>query len=172
MNPINSFPLISTRTISKVMRLLVSVLLVMASLTAPFSQSVRADVTKFNERSDFSINLYNDCTGETIALEGSLHTSLTLVADGSGNIHVSYHSNWQNMRGTSLSSGDKYIGSSTASSSSSGIFDPNAVYTEAVSMQLIGQGKAPDLRLHIMFHYTIVDGRITAYINSATLDCR
>ncbi len=172
MNPINSFPLISTRTSGKVTRLLVSVLLVMASLTAPFTQIVRADVTKFNERSDFSIVLYNDCTGEAIAFEGSLHTSLTLVADGSGNIHISSHSNWQNVRGTSLSSGDRYVGSFTESTSSSGVFDPNAVTTAVSSMQLIGQGKATDMRLHVIYHYTIVDGKVRAFIDSATFDCR
>ena len=172
MNPINSSPLIPSRTSGKLTRLLVSVLLVMAGLTAPFTQSVSADVTKLNERSDFSIVLYNDCTGETIAFEGSLHTSLRLVADGSGNIHVSSHSNWQNMRGIGLSSGDKYVGSATASTSSSGVSDPTTVYTEAVNIQLIGQGKVPDLRLHVIYHYTIVDGRITTFIDSATLDCR
>ncbi len=168
MNPINSFPLIS----GKLMRLLVSVLLVMASVAAPFTQSVRADVTKFNERSDFSIDLYKDCMGETISLEGSLHTSLTLVADGSGNIHVSSHSNWQHMRGTGLSTGDKYIGIETTSTSSSGVADPTTVYTAVSTIQLIGQGKAPDLRMHIMFHYTLVDGKVRASIDSTTLDCR
>ena len=109
MNPINSSPLIPSRTSGKLTRLLVSVLLVMAGLTAPFTQSVSADVTKLNERSDFSIVLYNDCTGETIAFEGSLHTSLRLVADGSGNIHVTSHSNWQNVQGIGLSSGDNML---------------------------------------------------------------
>ena len=172
MNPIHSFPLIPSRTSGKVTRLLVSALLVFASLTAPFTHSVRADVTKFNERSDFSIVLYNDCTGETIAFDGSLHTSLTLVADSSGNIHVTSHSNWQNVKGTGHSSGDKYVGTATASTSSGGVSDPTTVYTEAVNIHLIGLGKATDLRLHVIYHYTIVDGRITALIESATLDCR
>ncbi len=172
MNSINSFPLISTRTSGKLTRLLVSFLLVMTSIAAPFTQSARADVTKFNERSELSMTVTNECTGETIALEGSLHTSLTLVADGSGNLHISSHSNWQHMRGTGLSSGDKYVGIETTSTHSSGVFDPNAVTTAVSTIRLIGQGNAPDMRLHVIYHYTIVDGRITASIDSTTLDCR
>ena len=57
----------------------------------------------------FSQVLFNTCTGEPFLAEGEVHLSTQQSLSPNGRVHVTLHSNLQNVKGTGLTSGARYV---------------------------------------------------------------
>jgi hypothetical protein len=156
----------------RILLILAVMALLMVALAVPaFAQ---AQPETFNERSPISFDLFNDCTGESVPLEGTIHTVAHFNTDAAGGVHLKGHINMQ-ARGESTS-GAKYI--LNFASQFEGKSDANSadVSTDTVNLELIRQGEdgtEDDFFLPLKIHFTQnANGEYTAEREFFELVCR
>ena len=57
----------------------------------------------------FSQVLFNPCTGESFLAQGEIHTTTQQSISADGRLHVTMHTNLQNVKGFGLTSGARYV---------------------------------------------------------------
>jgi hypothetical protein len=135
--------------------LLVSAAACTESTAPPESASAHALTAAVvaNQRSTVDTVVFNDCTGEDIAIQGTAHVVFTTTESGNGGLHQAFASNMV-LTGTGLLTGSRYRSVSTNSSTfnSSGL---PAEQTSVGSSRLLRQGAGGDLFVHFLQHITI-----------------
>jgi hypothetical protein len=106
-----------------------------------------------NQRSTVDTVVFNDCTGEDIALQGTAHVIFTTTQSGNGGLHQAFESNIV-LTGTGLLTGSRYRSVSTSNSTVNVAALP-AEQTFVGSSRLLRQGRGGDLFAHFLQHITI-----------------
>ncbi len=122
-----------------------------------------------------SVQFY-PCAGELIELHGEYHAVFHTTVDPSVGIHVVSQHNSQGISGVGLSSGTIFqaMDASGGGPRATNIFGaPGFEMTDVDTFQLIGQGQAPDLLVHITTHLTYApDQGFTAQVTNVSRECR
>jgi hypothetical protein len=112
---------------------------------------------------------------EWVNMSGVVHEVYQLWQDGDGKLHLRTHTNIHGS-GLGLDTGDTWTYSSTSNYTVHyGVFaaQPAPVNTSVHSLKLIGQGSAPNWRLHMLIHRTInANGEITTDFSFVDAVCR
>ena len=131
-----------------------------------------------NVSEPLQLDVYIECAaggaGETVRLEGMLHSIFRLTFDAQGGVHGTFHDQPQQLSGTGLTTGTLYQGTGvTRDVANVGAAGLPAVFTFVNKYRIIGQGPGNDFIAHITSHYTInANGDVTVSVDHATFDCR
>jgi len=126
-----------------------------------------------NQKGTFAQTLYDDCTGEDVAVTGKFHLLVHQTVDGAGGYHVDVMSNFPDVRGVGLSSGLQYNGNQATHFGFNATAGGTVNQTNPLTFHLNGHGSAPNLVLHALLHVTInAKGQVTAFVDHMTSDCR
>jgi hypothetical protein len=106
-----------------------------------------------HQRSTVDTVVFNDCTGEDIALQGTAQVVFTTTESGNGGLHQAFESNMV-LSGTGLVTGSRYQSVSTSNSSFNAPGLP-AEQTIVSSSRLLRQGHGGDLFVYFLQHITI-----------------
>jgi hypothetical protein len=112
-----------------------------------------AAVVLQNQRSTVDTVVFNDCTGEDIALQGTAHVIFSTTESGNGGLHQAFASTIA-LSGTGLLTGSRYQSVSTSNST----FNVSGLPAEQTSVggsRLLRQGRGGDLFVHFLQHITI-----------------
>ena len=121
----------------------------------------------------------NDCTGETIVIDGTAHLKVTDNSSEDGiNSHIEMH--LTGVKGIAMLTGALYVMSSETSDVQHAEFDPSgdAQLTMEESTILNRQGETgalltgDDFRLHVIAHLTVTNGFPKASKFELRADCR
>jgi hypothetical protein len=98
------------------------------------------------------------CNGDTIDMDGSVHTTMQTVSKGNGQTLVIHHANFSNIKGTSRANGDKY---NCVSAQNQKVMISGTTQTIDLNFvqNLIGKGSVPNMTFH---------GKLTATIDLST----
>lgn len=108
--------------------------------------------------------------GEAVQLSGTAHVLFHVTRDNAGGFHLKAHVNGQGISGTGQTSGAKYQGTSAFNFTANvgAPKDAASEFTGVANVGLIGEGRAPDLRLHLNVHGTVnANGEVTATVANA-----
>ena len=123
-----------------------------------------------NQRSTVDTVVFNDCTGEDIALHGTAHVVFTTTESGNGGLHQAFESNMV-LTGVGLVTGSRYRSVSTSNSS----FNTPGLPAEQSfvgSSRLLRQGAGGDLFAHFLQHITIdAHGNIRVFNTDFRFEC-
>ena len=97
------------------------------------------------------------CTGEAIAIEGTLHTVNHFTDLGDGAYHVNSHFNFVGVKGTGLTTGTKYVIPAAGSSVENVVPSGQTIGGSTDISMVIGQGKIPNQNSFARLHYIIND---------------
>jgi hypothetical protein len=123
-----------------------------------------------NQRSTVDTVVFNDCTGEDIALHGTAHVVFTTTESGNGGLHQAFESNMV-LSGTGLLCGSRYRSVST-SNSSFNVPGLPAEQTFVGNSRLLRQGAGGDLFAHFLQHITIdALGNIRVFNTDFRFEC-
>jgi hypothetical protein len=123
-----------------------------------------------NQRSTVDTVVFNDCTGEDIALQGSAHVIFTTTESSKGGLHQAFASNMV-LKGTGLLTGSGYQSVST-SNSTFNVSGLPAEQTSVGSSRLLRQGRGGDLLVHFLQHITIdALGNIRVFNSDFRFEC-
>ena len=123
-----------------------------------------------NQRSTVDTVVFNDCTGEDIALQGTAHVVFTTTESGNGGLHQAFESNMV-LTGVGLVTGSRYRSVSTSNSSFNAPGLP-AEQTFVGSSRLLRQGAGGDLFAHFLQHITIdAHGNIRVFNTDFRFEC-
>jgi hypothetical protein len=140
-----------------------------AACTESTSPPLTASVVQ-NQRSTVDTVVFNDCTGEDIALHGTAHVVFSTTESGNGGLHQAFVSNMV-LTGTGLLTGSRYRSVSTSNSSFNAPGLP-AEQTFVGSSRLLRQGAGGDLFAHFLQHITIdALGNIRVFNTDFRFEC-
>ena len=100
-------------------------------------------------------------------VDGGVHVLFHVTRDAAGGFHVKLHANSQGLSAQSTSGGSDYRvnGAANATVNIGAAKDAASTGTAVLNFGLIGQGKAPNLRLHVNLHLTVnANGEVTATV--------
>jgi hypothetical protein len=110
-------------------------------------------------------------TGEDVHVTGEIHELFHVTLDGRGGFHLEFHQNGQGVRGTGLTTGDKYQVTGMFHNSING--KVGVEETVANSLHFIGKGSASNFLLHQNLHITVnANGTVTASIDNTRVECK
>jgi hypothetical protein len=144
------------------------------SSSAAFAQyHPGAVTTTSSDRSTFNASFLS-CTGESVQIQGTLHTVAHTTTDANGERHTTFHFNIQG-RGES-ESGAKYVYNDVFSLHENfPAGDPNFNVTFTRTVKLIRQGSATpkdDMEANLLIHQTLnSQGDLTSEILKAESEC-
>jgi hypothetical protein len=140
-----------------------------APLESGMAHGLTAAVVQ-NQRSAVDTVVFNDCTGEDIALQGTAHVVFTTTESGNGGLHQAFESNMV-LSGTGLLTGSRYRSVST-NSSTFNVSGLPAEQTSVGSSRLLRQGPGGDLFAHFLQHITIdALGNIRVFNSDFRFEC-
>jgi hypothetical protein len=135
------------------------------ALTAP---QARAGVV-FNETQTFSAVTFNQCNGDIVSVDGTVH-EVDQVTDNGKTVHLGQHLNF-NVSGVGLPSGAIYSNANEQVNFELNIAKGTTL-TQVVNFRLIAQGQTPNVVLHALQHITVdANGNVTSSIDNFTVDC-
>lgn len=105
-------------------------------------------------------------------VDGRLHVLFHATRDNAGGYHVKLHANPQGLSATSTTGGSNYRVNGAANAQANLGFNKGAASTATavLNLGLIGQGRAPDLRLHVNLHLTVnANGEVTATVGNVVI---
>lgn len=105
------------------------------------------------QRSTVDTVMFNDCTGEDIALRGTSHVIFATTESGDGGLHQAFALNIV-LSGTGLLTGSRYRSVST-STFTFNVSGAHAGQTSTGSSRLLRQGSGGDLFVHFLQHITV-----------------
>ncbi len=122
--------------------------------------------------------VFNECTGEAVAINGTAHTKVTDNSSTNG-LKSQIAMNLTGVQGTTLT-GARYLMNSQTSDMQHAEFDPlgNAQMTFKQTENLTRQGElsglmgGDDFRLHLLIHLTVSNGIVRADKYDLRADCR
>ena len=137
---------------------------------SPFHSPVPKPVTE-NTKIPLDMQVWNPCAEEWIHLTGRLHTVYHVSYDDLGGYHAQVHMQPQGAKGYGEESGIRYLGTGVTRESFNGKVGSQETFVN--NFRLIGKGKGNNLLVHETFHVTInAKGRVTAYVDSVSIECR
>jgi hypothetical protein len=146
------------------------VLLLALVLVAPAAQAQGAGGTT-TFRLPLTETLFNECTGEDVTLEGTLHVVALVREQSDGTFMLSGRANAGGVKGTGTS-GDSYVGSGQASFSQPFAGLPATVDAQA-RFRLDRRGPGGTARGTATLRVTVdADGNPTLEIMNVVLDCQ
>ncbi len=109
--------------------------------------------------------------GEDVHITGDIHDLFHTTLDGRGGFHNEAHQNAQGVRGTGLTTGDKYQATGAAHFSFNG--QVGFEQTIVSNVHIIGQGSGNNLLMHQTFHITVnANGTVTAFVDNFSVECK
>ena len=157
--------MIKTRSRWPIVLLIIAALAAVLGSLSPTAASAQATTVTTNTRIPIPPNSTVTAGGETFQVSGSLHALFHVTRDNAGGFHIKAHLNGQGIR--AVSDGTTYrvntadnltinVGATKGAASN---------FTGVVNFGLIGQGRAPNLRLHVNLHGTVnANGEVTATV--------
>ena len=131
-------------------------------------------VVNVNVKEDFVYSTTIPCTGDQIVLEGRTHILATWTEDGNGGEHVKAKFQPQKLQGIVISGpnmGAKYNGNGLAQDSLN--LKKGETYTFVHNYLLIGQGRAPNLKVQDVWHITVnANGELTVDFIRGKVTCK
>jgi hypothetical protein len=148
-----------------------------AATAPPTTMSSSAAFAQYHpgpsDRSTFN-ETFDTCTGESVQIQGTLHSVVLTTVDANGVEHITIHSNLQG-RGES-DSGAKYVLHDTYNLHVNSSATPPYTFNLIISETLIRQGSATpedDLLLHVFIHQTLnAQGELTSEVSKAEIVCK
>jgi hypothetical protein len=114
----------------------------------------------------------NQCTGEPILLQGTLHLRANVIQDEHTGFHYHFSRNWQNTVGLGLWTGNEYqvVGGDRVIAN---FPDANSEsYTVNAQSNLVGEGQDENVLLQETYHLTVnANGEWTADVANVVLKC-
>jgi hypothetical protein len=151
-------------------RLLQAALLALALVLVPTSAS--AAVVQ-NVQIPLSQTVFNPCTGDVIAVTGSIHLLVTETADGSGGFHIAFMDNVSQVTGVGSATGATYhgVGGDWFTANVRPPFPAEKTATDVFG--LISAGPSPNLVVTDTLHVTVnADGSVTAIVARFSISCQ
>jgi len=109
--------------------------------------------------------------GENVHVTGEIHDLLHITLDGRGGFHLEAHQNAQGVRGTGLTTGDKYQVTGMFHFSSNG--KVGLEETLVNNLHFIGKGSGSNFLLHQTYHITVnANGTVTAFVDNFRVECK
>ena len=143
-----------------------------------FAGAVALAGAVLNQTTPISTVADNDCTGETVLLEGTLHTVVHLGASGD-RLHLGEDVHLTGMKGTALVSGAEYVEMDVQNSQGNVTPLGQQEFTVERTMNLtrLGEdktfGDGDDLRTHVKAHITMnANSVVTVDKTDARTECR
>ncbi|MCA1593292.1 MAG: hypothetical protein LC754_11725 [Acidobacteria bacterium] len=134
-------------------------------------QLLMAQATTITTNVEMPVNqTVTDCNGQPVILSGTVHMVVHSTTDANGSTHVTIHSNYQDVSGTSPS-GITYRGVNSVETTfnSSG---PQSEVTTVDNVLLVSQGSTDNLRISATAHITInANGVATAQFTRLAVTC-
>lgn len=115
-------------------------------------------------------NLTVTVNGQAYQVSGSLHGLFHINRDSAGGLHVKAHLNGQGVRVTGAGTTYRGTGAANLSVNLGAAKGAATTFTGVANVGLIGQGQAPNYRLHVNIHGTInANGEVTATVANVRL---
>lgn len=134
---------------------------------APRVTAAQAQTQTTNEKVAFeNVPVTVPGTG-SFQVSGALHLLFHTTRDAAGGFHVKLHANPQGVSATSTTGGANYRvnGAANAQANIGAAKGAASEGSIVVNLGLIGQGQAPNLRLHVNLHLTVnANGDVTATV--------
>lgn len=150
----------------------------LTSFAAAFAATAALAGAVLNQTTPVSTTAFNDCTGETILLEGDLHTVVHFGESGE-RVHLGEDVRLTGMKGTALVTGARYVEMDVQNTQANITPLGQQEFTAVRTMNLtrLGEdqtfGDGDDLRVHVTAHLTInANGVVTADKTDARTECR
>ena len=136
-------------------------------------QSLMAQATSVTTNLQTPINeTVTDCNGQPVVLSGTVHTVVHFTADSSGGTHVSIHTNYQDVTGTSPTNPAVTYRAVTNSHQTANSSDPQNEFTSIQNLRLVSSGPTDNLRVKVRMHITInANGVATAVVERIEVVC-
>jgi hypothetical protein len=157
------------KVLKKIIPALVVLALAASLVQAEVTQNVKVPVTMYVEI---------PCPeSQILSLTGDLHMLYALTMDENGGVHVKSHVQPQNLKGEIVwpddapNLGAKYNGTGVTQYERN--IKKGETYTYINNFRMIGQGKAPNLTVHVTLHTTVnANGDITTDVVNVKSDCK
>lgn len=129
----------------------------------------------------YSAFAFNDCNGETVAVEGTIHTEDHSTTSASGGTHIQFTINLSGVKGVAVlplpPTGARYVESDTTTGStnySSDFFPSEFTFVETRILTRLGEdGTLDDFRYHLEAHMTFnANGVPTVDRTDSRIECR
>ena len=136
---------------------------------------VHAQATTYRETFTvpFNLVLFNECTGEDVALSGELRIRVKTTIDANGGIHSTFHLVPRRVRGEGVDSGIRYklVGGARIHFNADADGAP-LNFTATAMFNLVSQGGSDNLQVKFTFHVTVnANGEVTAVVDNFRLRC-
>jgi hypothetical protein len=141
------------------------------------SAAAAATVTSTVTRSEFGATFVNACTGELIEISGTVQTRFQATFDSQGGTHTGTTITVSDVKGVGLETGTTYVATGVFLAQTNihrHGFETTSVnfpqFSSAVN--LISQGSADNLIVHLLFHETLrLDGGPVVIVDEARSKC-
>lgn len=135
-------------------------------------QSPALSITQ-NVETDIVLDIPIPCTGETVHLEGTLHSLFHYTANNN-NVVIKDLSNPQGLSGVSSESGTLYQGTGVTQSEFKGSLNNGQTsFTFVNNFRIIGQGADNNYLVHENVHVTInANNTLTVDIDNFSIECK
>ena len=108
--------------------------------------------------------------GKTYQVDGRLHAVFHVHKDNAGGFHLKGHLNGQGVTITGNNTTYRGTGAANLSANVGAAKGAASEFTGVANIGLIGQGQAPNYRLHVNIHGTInANGQVTAQVANVRL---
>ena len=140
------------------------------------SAAAEARATSTVTSSEFGATFLNACTGELIAISGTVQTRFHVTFDPQGGTHTGTTITLSNVQGVGLETGTEYVATGVFLSETNiqqGGFETTGVNFPQFSfaVNLISRGSADNLIVHLLFHETLrLDGPVVV-VDHARSEC-
>ena len=123
-----------------------------------------------NQRTTVDTVVFDQCTGEDIALSGTAHVVFSITQSANSGFHLQFQMN-QVLSGTGLTTGRQYR-SISASAFTLNMHDLPFEQTSAGSSRLLGQGARGDLQARFLQHITVdALGNLRVFNTDFSFEC-
>ena len=147
--------------------------LVVSAPLLPTPARAQANTVTTNETIPFSSVVVETCNGNSVTLTGQLHLVHHFTTDSSGGTHMTTHTNYQGVEGTSAPVPVAYqaVSSNTHKFKDNGN-NPQSVFHNVDRVRLISQGSTDNLILNFTTHTTVnAEGTATSTFIKAEAEC-
>ena len=151
------------RTKYVILALTFAFLAVVICAPATFGQAVTQDSQITNQTT------VNECNGDTVTLNGTLHSEMMFSTNPNGMIHMSLNAT-SHMTGVGVPSGANYVENDTThlETNARGFSQEQSVNTK---LKLISQGPQPNMMDHATLHVVIINNVPKVEISKHDIKC-
>lgn len=137
---------------------------------APVAQA-QTDQDRIWYEEEIWVECANGGNGEYVRFSGYMHATFRQTFDNAGGVHVKFQVNPQGISGYGLTTGNQYQGTGVTQEQFNIKIGEETTFVS--NYNLIGHGKAPDMRVHENFHITVnANGTVTAFVDNINLECQ